>query len=80
MSDLLDKLKYKSEGDSLDLKREQYAFCGANNYIKSELLKDILAMANSWSQETRYIAIGATEGKPPPHQFNGISPGLIDDA
>ena len=50
MNDLLfERWLYESESDSLDFKRDQYKFHGASAEEKSELLKDILAMANSWS-------------------------------
>ena len=38
--------KFKSESDSLDFKSEQYKFTSATDDQKSELLKDILAMAH----------------------------------
>lgn len=51
----------KGEGIDLDFKREQYAFQGANKTDKSELLKDILAFANSWRENKAYILIGVDE-------------------
>lgn len=52
----LSTLLFRGESDSLDFKRDQYPF--TNDIVKSELLKDILAMANSWRRETAYILIG----------------------
>src|SRR5216117_1185822 len=52
-------LHYKSE--TLDFKREQYPFSGAPDERKSELLKDILAMANVQKDSDRYILIGVEE-------------------
>jgi hypothetical protein len=45
---LIERLLYESEGDALDFKRDQYPFVGATDEQKSDLLKDILAFANSW--------------------------------
>lgn len=44
---LLDALRYKRESTDLDFKSEQYRFSGANDFEKSEILKDILALANA---------------------------------
>lgn len=43
----LEKLLNRSEGDTLDFKREQYRYAGAPPEDKGELLKDILAFANT---------------------------------
>ena len=45
---LLEELLNEEESPSLDFKRDQYPFQGESNDVKSELLKDILAFANSW--------------------------------
>jgi len=58
---LLEQLLYSEESSSLDFKREQYPFTGESSEVKSELLKDILAFANSWRQENAYILIGIDE-------------------
>ena len=57
-SKLIDSLLYQSESTALDFKKEQYPFSGADEEQKSELLKDILAFANSWRQGDAYIVIG----------------------
>ncbi|MEZ4603786.1 MAG: hypothetical protein R2861_10415 [Desulfobacterales bacterium] len=44
---LIDILLYGEEGIDLDFKRDQYRFANASEKDKSELLKDILAFANS---------------------------------
>ena len=58
MSTLIESLLYQSEGTALDFKKEQYPFQKATDEQKSELLKDILAFANSWRQNEAYIVIG----------------------
>lgn len=55
---LITELLYRGEGEALDYKVKQYPFSGADDGQKSELLKDILAFANSWRTETAYILIG----------------------
>ena len=79
---MIDDLLYRNEGDTLDFKRDQYRFVGeANDYVKSELLKDILAMVNSWETGERTIAIGIKENASPPHDPYGIpATDHIDDA
>lgn len=57
-NDLIESLLYEEEGVELDLKRDQYDFVNANNENKSELLKDILAFANSWRRSDAFILIG----------------------
>lgn len=57
-SSLIESLLYQSESTAFDLKKEQYPFSGATEGQKSELLKDILAFANSWRQGDAYILIG----------------------
>lgn len=60
-SNLVEGLLYQSEGEALDFKEKQYSFIGATDEQKSELLKDILAFANSWRQGDAYILIGIKE-------------------
>jgi hypothetical protein len=45
---LVERLLYEEESSELDFKREQYRFIGASDNDKGELLKDVLAFANSW--------------------------------
>ena len=71
--------KFKSESDSLDFKSEQYKFTSATDDQKSELLKDILAMANSWRSETGYIILGVIDTPEKPNQLIGIQD-HVDDA
>jgi len=59
----IEELLYEEESSTLDFKQEQYKFIRANDYQKSELLKDILAFANAWRREDAYILIGVEEIK-----------------
>lgn len=59
--DLIKTLLYKSEGDTLDFKRDQYPLAGADNETKSELVKDIVAFANAWKTADAHILIGVDE-------------------
>lgn len=78
-NEILNKLRYRSEGDDLDFKQAQYHFIDGNDITKSEMLKDILAMANAWREGTGYIVLGFKDQRPNPAEVTGIS-GHIDDA
>lgn len=43
-----EQVLYENESGTLDFKKGQYAFCGATDEEKAELLKDILGLANAW--------------------------------
>jgi hypothetical protein len=73
----LAQLLYRAESESLDFKRDQYHFVGGDERPKSELLKDILAMANSWRSEPARILIGIDASVTPP-QVVGITEHLDD--
>ncbi len=75
---LFEKLLYEEESTSLDFKGDQYPFDGATHEVKSELLKDILAFANSWKRETAYILIGVDELKGGKSIVVGLSKQLDD--
>ena len=77
--ELIERLLYEEESAVLDFKRDQYSFVGADDRTKSELLKDILAFANSWRRDTAYLLIGVAEK--PGHRscVIGIST-FLDDA
>ncbi len=60
---MIEELLFEEESSTLDFKQEQYAFINANEYQKSELLKDILAFANAWRRNDAYILIGIEEVK-----------------
>ncbi|HEY5471443.1 MAG TPA: RNA-binding domain-containing protein [Bacteroidales bacterium] len=64
---LLDQWLYASESDSLDFKRDQYNFIKASDDEKSELLKDILAMINSWRTVDAYLVIGIEDRQEKPN-------------
>lgn len=78
-NELLDSLRYKSEGTDLDFKSEQYHFAGGNEFEKSEMLKDILAIANAWRDGTGYILLGFKDNRPHLAEVVGISE-FIDDS
>jgi hypothetical protein len=59
---LIETLLYSGEGNALDFKLQQYKFEGASDEEKSELLKDILAFANSWRESAAHIVIGIRDG------------------
>ena len=78
---LLEELRYKGEGSDLDYKTERYPFANASNEEKSELLKDILALANTHRDGTAYILMGFKENPPYPAEVVGLSrEGAIDDS
>jgi hypothetical protein len=79
MIELLNTLRYKSEGPDIDFKSAQYRFNGATELDKSEMLKDILAIANSWRDGTGYILLGFKDQRPHPAEVIGIRDN-IDDA
>lgn len=72
---LIERLLYQGEGDALDFKLQQYAFEAADNDAKSELLKDIVAFANSWRESTAYILIGVRDN---PREVVGIDRDIDD--
>jgi hypothetical protein len=77
----LEQLRYKGESSDLDFKQAQYPFARATEHQKSELLKDILAMANAYRAGPSYILIGFKDQTPYPAEVVGISSSdHIDDA
>jgi hypothetical protein len=76
---LLDELLYEEEGATLDFKREQYALAGASDEQKAELLKDILAFANSWRRTAAYILVGVEEVKGGRSKAVGVTAHLNDN-
>jgi hypothetical protein len=77
-NETLDALRYKSEGTDLDFKQAQYRFIKATEADKAELLKDILAMANSWRDGSGYILLGFKDRSPHPADVVGIGEHLDD--
>lgn len=76
----IEELLYEEESSTLDFKSEQYPFSGAEDYQKSELLKDILAFANAWRREEAIILIGVKERKGTRAEPVGINSSLDDAA
>lgn len=56
---LIESLLYEEEGETLDFKRDHYRFGGGDALAKSELLKDILAFANTRRLDDAHILVGA---------------------
>lgn len=78
MIDLLNMLRYKSESTDIDFKSAQYRFNSGTETDKSELLKDILAIANSWRDGTGYILLGFKDQRPHPAEVVGIHESIDD--
>ena len=77
----LEQLRFKGEGSGLDYKAERYKFAGASDEEKSELLKDVLAVANAHRDGTGYLLLGFKENAPQPAEVVGLSAdGAIDDS
>lgn len=77
----IEALRYKGEGSDLDYKAERYKFEKASDEDKSELLKDILAFANSYRDGPAYILIGFKEDSPHKAKVVGLpASGAIDDS
>lgn len=79
---LLEELRYRGEGSDLDYKSERYNFSRKiSDEEKSEMLKDILALANTHREGTAYILMGFKENPPYPAEVVGLSEeGVIDDS
>ena len=75
---LLEGLLHEAEGASLDFKSTQYRFENGHDGEKAELLKDILAFANSWRRTTAYILIGVEEVKGGRSNVVGVDKHLDD--
>lgn len=76
---LVSDLLYEEEGTALDFKSQQYPFAGATDEQKGELIKDILAFANSWKRSDAYIVIGVREIGGAKCEVLGVS-GHLEDA
>ena len=77
-AEVLESLLHMEEGPTLDFKREQYRFNRASDEDKSELLKDILAFANSQRYSTAYILVGVEEVKGGRSEVVGVQEQLDD--
>lgn len=78
-NNIIEQLLHEEESSTLDFKRDQYPFDGADEKAKSELLKDILAFANAWRRTTAYILIGVDEVKGGRSEIVGVG-NHLDDA
>ena len=77
----IEMLCLRGESLNVDFKREQYKFYKATPEDKSELLKDIISMANSGNSEPSYIIIGVEEQPNKTGKIVGIrQDDVIDDA
>ncbi|MCG6195602.1 ATP-binding protein [Leptospira sp. FAT2] len=76
--DTFETLLNKPESELLDFKSQQYVFVNAVPYVKSELLKDILALSNSTANGTAYILIGVNDSEGFPKEVVGIDETLDD--
>ena len=74
-------LCFQGKSNCVDYKRAQYAFQGASDAQKAELLKDILCFANAFRRSTAYILIGVDEDVSGLGVIHGIDDNeVIDDA
>ena len=76
--DLLERLLYEEESETLDFKAQQYQFDGATDDQKSELLKDILAFANAWRRTDAYILVGVEEVRAGRSIVRGVTTQLLN--
>ena len=77
-SDFIEELLFAEEDASLDFKRQQYVFEGADRVTKSELLKDILAFVNAFRRTDAYILIGVEENRAGRSKVVGVQEQLDD--
>jgi len=75
---LIEELLNETEGEALDFKRDQYQFTGASDEEKSELLKDVLAFANSWRRTDAFILVGVQQARVGRSEPVGVSEHLDD--
>ena len=75
----LERLLNQEESLTLDFKQNQYPFERADEAVKGELLKDILAFANATREDTAYILIGVKEVKGRRNLVVGVDQ-FLDDA
>lgn len=76
---LVERLLYQGESETLDFKSEPYRFAKAEDSEKVELLKDVLAFANAWRERDAFILIGVKERPGQRAEVLGIDE-HIDDA
>jgi len=78
LQQLVERLLYEEESETLDFKEEQYPFVKATNEKKAEVLKDILTFANAWRRSDAYILVGVREVKGEKSTVIGVSEHLED--
>ncbi len=78
-SEQLEQLLSQEEGHTLDFKQNQYQFERADDADKGELMKDILAFANTTRKDTAYILVGVKEVKGRCNEVVGVDR-FLDDA
>jgi hypothetical protein len=76
--ELLEQLLHENECTYLDFKRAQYPFSGESDEVKSELLKDIIALANADTGRVGFILIGAEENRGGRAMIHGVTSHLND--
>jgi hypothetical protein len=74
----LERLLHENECTYLDFKRDQYPFQGSSDPVRSELLKDLLAFANSDHPGDRFILIGVEEVRGGRAKVRGVTTHLND--
>ena len=74
----INALLLRSESETLDFKRNNYAFVGGTEEQKAELLKDILAIANAFRDADGYIVIGVAEENGRAKNVVGVQTMLAD--
>ena len=76
----IEMLCVRGESVNVDFKREQYKFYDAPPHDKSELLKDIISMANSGHAGPSYILIGVSEQPDKSGKIVGICQGDVNSS
>lgn len=79
-SDQMQQFLYRSESESLDFKEMLPKLAELTDEKKSEILKDVLAFANSWRNDDAYILIGIKPVMGGPHETPGMVEEPFDDA
>jgi hypothetical protein len=72
------RLLLEGEGSHLDYKEAQYVLTNGAQHQKAEIVKDVLAMANSWRTEEAFILTGIRERVGEPAEICGLNAHLDD--
>jgi hypothetical protein len=78
LKQIVERLLYEEESETLDFKVQQYPFVKVTNEEKAEVLKDILAFANAWKRSDAYILVGVKEIRGGKSTVLGVSEHLED--